>query len=203
MYLNSSSAEAGVLVAFTDHDPTPSVRGTHYHRQRENRSYYYTHQGSEITLTFVRRLLIDVVPSGGMMNHKEIPYSAVDLLTPQHTPNSEPGRLPVDWAPYTADLQWNRVSNLRPSGPEVETLPLGHRGLYPTLETESNIITVAIKEERSRLLNHRLLIPIFVMPPGGAILKSRRMILEVKLKENMNYESSDDQIYNSAKKSRE
>ncbi|GBN37912.1 hypothetical protein AVEN_91465-1 [Araneus ventricosus] len=31
--------------------------------------------------------------------------------------------------PYTADLQWNRVSNLRPSGPEVETLPLGHRGL--------------------------------------------------------------------------
>ncbi|GBM65803.1 hypothetical protein AVEN_164692-1, partial [Araneus ventricosus] len=31
-------------------------------------------------------------------------------------------------APYTADLQWNRVSNLEPSGPKVETLPLGHRG---------------------------------------------------------------------------
>ncbi|GBM64031.1 hypothetical protein AVEN_252142-1 [Araneus ventricosus] len=28
-------------------------------------------------------------------------------------------------APYTVDLQWNRVSNLRPSCPEVETLPLG------------------------------------------------------------------------------
>ncbi|GBO02991.1 hypothetical protein AVEN_24396-1 [Araneus ventricosus] len=33
-------------------------------------------------------------------------------------------------APYTADLQWNRVSNLEPSGPKAETLPLGHRGLY-------------------------------------------------------------------------
>ncbi|GBM58174.1 hypothetical protein AVEN_163941-1, partial [Araneus ventricosus] len=31
-------------------------------------------------------------------------------------------------APYTADLQWNRVSNLEPSGPKAETLPLGHRG---------------------------------------------------------------------------
>ncbi|GBM36841.1 hypothetical protein AVEN_82831-1 [Araneus ventricosus] len=35
----------------------------------------------------------------------------------------------VQQAPYTADLQWNRVSNLRPSSPGVETLPLGHRGL--------------------------------------------------------------------------
>ncbi|GBM45634.1 hypothetical protein AVEN_204763-1 [Araneus ventricosus] len=32
-------------------------------------------------------------------------------------------------APYTADLQWNRVSNLEPSGPKTEKLPLGHRGL--------------------------------------------------------------------------
>ncbi|GBN00848.1 hypothetical protein AVEN_89216-1 [Araneus ventricosus] len=31
---------------------------------------------------------------------------------------------------YTADLQWNRVSNLEPSGPKAETLPLGHRGLH-------------------------------------------------------------------------
>ncbi|GBM49741.1 hypothetical protein AVEN_36359-1 [Araneus ventricosus] len=31
--------------------------------------------------------------------------------------------------PHTrADLQWNRVSNLEPSGPKAETLPLGHRG---------------------------------------------------------------------------
>ncbi|GBO28147.1 hypothetical protein AVEN_61808-1, partial [Araneus ventricosus] len=29
---------------------------------------------------------------------------------------------------YTADLQWNRVSNMEPSGPEAEILPLGHRG---------------------------------------------------------------------------
>ncbi|GBO20122.1 hypothetical protein AVEN_114153-1 [Araneus ventricosus] len=29
---------------------------------------------------------------------------------------------------YTADLQWNRVSGLRPSGPEVGTLPLGYQG---------------------------------------------------------------------------
>ncbi|GBN20446.1 hypothetical protein AVEN_188504-1 [Araneus ventricosus] len=27
---------------------------------------------------------------------------------------------------YTADLQWNRVTNLKPSGPETKTLPLGH-----------------------------------------------------------------------------
>ncbi|GBM49144.1 hypothetical protein AVEN_179751-1 [Araneus ventricosus] len=27
----------------------------------------------------------------------------------------------------THDLQWNRVSNLEPSSPKVEILPLGHR----------------------------------------------------------------------------
>ncbi|GBM58522.1 hypothetical protein AVEN_268600-1 [Araneus ventricosus] len=26
---------------------------------------------------------------------------------------------------HSADKQWNRVSNLKPSGPELETLPLG------------------------------------------------------------------------------
>ncbi|GBM43126.1 hypothetical protein AVEN_148695-1 [Araneus ventricosus] len=31
-------------------------------------------------------------------------------------------------APDTVGLQWNRASNLEPSGPEVETLLLGHRG---------------------------------------------------------------------------
>ncbi|GBM08283.1 hypothetical protein AVEN_101418-1 [Araneus ventricosus] len=35
----------------------------------------------------------------------------------------------VQQAPYTTDLQWNRVWYLRPSGPEVETLPQGHRSL--------------------------------------------------------------------------
>ncbi|GBL57894.1 hypothetical protein AVEN_58034-1, partial [Araneus ventricosus] len=29
----------------------------------------------------------------------------------------------------TTYLQWNRVSNLEPSGTKAETLPLGHRGL--------------------------------------------------------------------------
>ncbi|GBO13960.1 hypothetical protein AVEN_107646-1 [Araneus ventricosus] len=29
---------------------------------------------------------------------------------------------------YVKDLQWNRVSSLEPSGPEVGILPLGHRG---------------------------------------------------------------------------
>ncbi|GBL73446.1 hypothetical protein AVEN_159450-1 [Araneus ventricosus] len=28
---------------------------------------------------------------------------------------------------YTADLRWNRLSNLEPSGVEGESLPLGHR----------------------------------------------------------------------------
>ncbi|GBM04477.1 hypothetical protein AVEN_197891-1 [Araneus ventricosus] len=34
----------------------------------------------------------------------------------------------VQQTPYTADLQWNRVSNLEPSGLKAGTLPLGHRG---------------------------------------------------------------------------
>ncbi|GBL60191.1 hypothetical protein AVEN_177887-1 [Araneus ventricosus] len=29
---------------------------------------------------------------------------------------------------YTADIQWNRVSNLEPSSSGAETLPLSHRG---------------------------------------------------------------------------
>ncbi|GBN28353.1 hypothetical protein AVEN_181688-1 [Araneus ventricosus] len=32
-------------------------------------------------------------------------------------------RFSVHLAPYTADLRWNRVSKLRSSSPEVETLP--------------------------------------------------------------------------------
>ncbi|GBM97494.1 hypothetical protein AVEN_97815-1 [Araneus ventricosus] len=31
---------------------------------------------------------------------------------------------------YMADLQWKWVSNLEPSVPKAETLPLGHRGPY-------------------------------------------------------------------------
>ncbi|GBL90648.1 hypothetical protein AVEN_219316-1 [Araneus ventricosus] len=29
----------------------------------------------------------------------------------------------IQQAPYTADLRWNRVSNLRPSGPDLTTWP--------------------------------------------------------------------------------
>ncbi|GBN96085.1 hypothetical protein AVEN_31497-1 [Araneus ventricosus] len=36
--------------------------------------------------------------------------------------------LRVQRAPYTADLRWNRVLGLGPSGPGVGTLPLGHCG---------------------------------------------------------------------------
>ncbi|GBO31769.1 hypothetical protein AVEN_150738-1 [Araneus ventricosus] len=49
------------------------------------------------------------------------------------------GRLATTYdlqAPYTADLQWNRVSNLKPSDPEAETLPLGHLDLV--LQDEAN-----------------------------------------------------------------
>ncbi|GBO24069.1 hypothetical protein AVEN_117670-1 [Araneus ventricosus] len=39
-------------------------------------------------------------------------------------------RFNVQQASYTADLQWSQVSNMKPSGPKAETLPLGHRGLF-------------------------------------------------------------------------
>ncbi|GBO42796.1 hypothetical protein AVEN_270968-1, partial [Araneus ventricosus] len=38
-------------------------------------------------------------------------------------------RFNMQQAEYTVDLQWNRVSNLKPSCPEADTLSLGHRGL--------------------------------------------------------------------------
>ncbi|GBN62359.1 hypothetical protein AVEN_244227-1 [Araneus ventricosus] len=48
--------------------------------------------------------------------------------------------------PYTTDLLWNRVTNLGPSGLEVETLPLGHRGLYRWLR-----VARVKKKERNTL----------------------------------------------------
>ncbi|GBN14348.1 hypothetical protein AVEN_214559-1 [Araneus ventricosus] len=60
------------------------------------------------------------------------PELAILSKFPRHTNGRAFGhyiRFSVQQAPYTADLQCNRVSNLRLSGPEVETLPLGHRGL--------------------------------------------------------------------------
>ncbi|GBO31548.1 hypothetical protein AVEN_234776-1 [Araneus ventricosus] len=59
----------------------------------------------------------------------------VPLLTCGAQPNSQPIRgyqnrpLSVQEAPYTADLQGNRVSSLEPSGHKAETFPLGHRSL--------------------------------------------------------------------------
>ncbi|GBM75303.1 hypothetical protein AVEN_201735-1, partial [Araneus ventricosus] len=38
----------------------------------------------------------------------------------------------------TADLRWNLVSNLEPSGSEAETLPLGYRGLTENCNTKEN-----------------------------------------------------------------
>ncbi|GBO43083.1 hypothetical protein AVEN_211791-1 [Araneus ventricosus] len=37
----------------------------------------------------------------------------------------------VQQAQYMTLLQWNRVSNLEPTGPKSDTLPLGNRGLPP------------------------------------------------------------------------
>ncbi|GBM91056.1 hypothetical protein AVEN_147514-1 [Araneus ventricosus] len=39
--------------------------------------------------------------------------------------------------PNAADLQWNRVSNLEPNGPKVDTLLLGHRGPWRNQRTSS------------------------------------------------------------------
>ncbi|GBM56615.1 hypothetical protein AVEN_155957-1 [Araneus ventricosus] len=39
---------------------------------------------------------------------------------------------------YTVDLQWNRVWNFLPSGPEAKTLPLGHRCPDLRLDDEKN-----------------------------------------------------------------
>ncbi|GBO33428.1 hypothetical protein AVEN_121418-1, partial [Araneus ventricosus] len=36
----------------------------------------------------------------------------------------------VQQAQYTMDLQWNRVSNLEPTGAKADTLKLGHRGSW-------------------------------------------------------------------------
>ncbi|GBL83740.1 hypothetical protein AVEN_132648-1 [Araneus ventricosus] len=44
-----------------------------------------------------------------------------------------PADLTCTRATYTAVLRWNRVSNLKPSGPEVKTLPPGHHGLVNSI----------------------------------------------------------------------
>ncbi|GBN93151.1 hypothetical protein AVEN_198578-1 [Araneus ventricosus] len=42
----------------------------------------------------------------------------------------------VQQTQYMTDLHWNRVSYLEPSGPEAETLPLGHVGLRAESELD-------------------------------------------------------------------
>ncbi|GBM12947.1 hypothetical protein AVEN_164002-1 [Araneus ventricosus] len=49
---NSSIAETGVLVAITDHGPTPPVGGIHYHRRRASLSPHFTYQGNDTPLTY-------------------------------------------------------------------------------------------------------------------------------------------------------
>ncbi|GBM34908.1 hypothetical protein AVEN_41456-1 [Araneus ventricosus] len=66
---------------------------------------------------------------------------------PRHTNGRTFGhcvRFRVQQAPYMEDLQWNRVSNLRPSGPEVETLPLGHSGLHLLKEQRRGEIMITL-----------------------------------------------------------
>ncbi|GBM68217.1 hypothetical protein AVEN_96142-1 [Araneus ventricosus] len=46
------SAEAGVLVAITDHCSTPPVGGTYYHWRRDPSPHYCTPRRSEIPLTY-------------------------------------------------------------------------------------------------------------------------------------------------------
>ncbi|GBN44646.1 hypothetical protein AVEN_157481-1 [Araneus ventricosus] len=71
----------------------------------------------------------------------------------------------VQQAPYTKDLQWNRVSSLYPSSPEVGTLPLSHRGpvhdisklgqaSFQTLSTSFTSLTIILKD--NNILNKHL-----------------------------------------------
>ncbi|GBM47093.1 hypothetical protein AVEN_233441-1 [Araneus ventricosus] len=50
-----------------------------------------------------------------------------------------------------ADLQWNRVSSLEPSGSNAETLPLGHRVLLP-YTMESGIEPGALRVQSRHLI---------------------------------------------------
>ncbi|GBM27357.1 hypothetical protein AVEN_120945-1 [Araneus ventricosus] len=67
----------------------------------------------------------------------ELTPSAPSYL-PCHTSGRMFGRnvcFTVQQAPYTANLWWNWVLNLDPSGIEAETLPVGHRHME-TLESD-------------------------------------------------------------------
>ncbi|GBM82816.1 hypothetical protein AVEN_37276-1 [Araneus ventricosus] len=71
MHLNdsrcdNSSAEAGVLMAITGHNPTAPVEGTHYHRKWVIPSHYRSQQGSETPFSYpaASHPHIHGVPSG-------------------------------------------------------------------------------------------------------------------------------------------
>ncbi|GBL95694.1 hypothetical protein AVEN_653-1 [Araneus ventricosus] len=53
-------------------------------------------------------------------------------------------RFSVRQAKYTMDLQWKRVSNLEPSAPEADALPLGHS------HAEDNYIVLGEQAGRRR-----------------------------------------------------
>ncbi|GBN29803.1 hypothetical protein AVEN_33460-1, partial [Araneus ventricosus] len=69
-----------------------------------------------------------------ILNHCQMTRTTPELAPPSNfctTPeggNLATTDLTCTRPAYTAVLQWNRVSNLEPSTPEVETLPPGHRG---------------------------------------------------------------------------
>ncbi|GBM65541.1 hypothetical protein AVEN_9936-1, partial [Araneus ventricosus] len=61
---------------------------------------------------------------------KTTPQSAPPLQAsaPHHRKDIRPFDLTYNMPKYTTDLQWYRVSNLGPYGPEADTLTLGHSG---------------------------------------------------------------------------
>ncbi|GBO30691.1 hypothetical protein AVEN_238763-1 [Araneus ventricosus] len=69
--------------------------------------------------------------------------------TPRHANGRMCGhyvRFNVQKAPYAADHQWNRVSNVEPSGPKAETLPLGHRGLSMVAKSCGSSLVIVYKK---------------------------------------------------------
>ncbi|GBO25388.1 hypothetical protein AVEN_253330-1 [Araneus ventricosus] len=68
--------------------------------------------------------------------------------TPELAPPS-----PNFQAPYTANLQCSRVSNLAPSGHKAGTLPLGHSGLSRIRSIQRENIVIAKKFELEILTN--------------------------------------------------